>query len=142
LETRVLTCTAELDGSLDGPGVQQVLRRTSERIVLKTGLLTRAVTYGLTSVVPGAAREGEMERLGRGHWAIENGVHYVRDVTMGEDAGQAWVGSTPQALAALRNALLALLRCAGWRNMADALRTYAASVQAALQLLHTIPARL
>lgn len=142
LETRVLTCTAELDGYVEWPGVQQVLRRMSERIVLKSGEVTRAVTYGLTSVRPRAAQPGEMEGLWRGHWGIENKVHYVRDVTMGEDAGQAWVGSTPQALAALRNGLLALLRCAGWRNIADALRTYAASVQAALQLLRTIPARL
>lgn len=51
----------------------------------------------------------------RGHWSIENKVHYVRDVTMGEDASQAHVGNTPQAMAALRNALIGLVRRAGWQ---------------------------
>ncbi len=73
---------------------------------------------------------------------VENQVHYVRDVTMGEDAGQASRGSTAQALAAVRNALLGLLRHARWTNIADALRTYAASLDAALQLIGATPARL
>ena len=78
----------------------------------------------------------------RGHWGIENKVHYVRDVTMGEDAGQASRGSTAQALAAVRNALLGLLRHARWTNIADALRTDAVSLDAALQLIGATPARL
>jgi predicted transposase YbfD/YdcC len=142
LETRQLSCTADLEDYLTWPGVQQVLRRTCERIVLQTGVVTRAVTYGLTSLPPRAASAAQLEALWRGHWRIENQVHYVRDVTFGEDQGQAAVGSTPQALAALRNALLVLLRRAGWTNIADALRVYSASVRAALQLLGVLPARL
>jgi hypothetical protein len=83
-----------------------------------------------------------LEGVWRGHWTIENRVHYVHDVTMGEDAGQAHTGSTPQALAAVRNALLALLRSRGWTNIADALRHYAASLDAALELIGVRPARL
>lgn len=142
LETRQLSCTADLEGYLDWPGVQQVLRRTTERIILKTGVVTRAVTYGLTSVLPGASHAAALEALWRGHWRIENQVHYVRDVTFGEDQGQAAAGSTPQALAAVRNALLLLIRRAGWTNIADALRVYSASVRAALDLLGALPARL
>jgi hypothetical protein len=58
---------------------------------------------------------------------------------MGEDAGQASRGSTPQALAALRNGLLTLLRWRGWTNIADALRTYAASLAEALKLIGVLP---
>ena len=61
---------------------------------------------------------------------------------MGEDAGQTYRGSTPQALAAVRNAILPLLRCTGWTNIADALRTYAASLVDALKLIGALPARL
>lgn len=139
LETRYLTCTADLDDYLTWPGVQQVLRRMCERIVLKTGGVTRAVTDGLTSLPDGGASAAHLEGLWRGHWTIENRVHYVRDVTFGEDQGQAYCGHTPQALAALRNGLLALLRRAGWRNVADALRTYGASIVAALNLLGALP---
>lgn len=46
---------------------------------------------------------------------------------MREDAGQAWTGHTPGALAALRNAVLNLLRGQGVRAIADALAEYAAT---------------
>lgn len=80
-------------------------------------------------------------RLGNGHWTIENRVHYVRDVTLGEDAHQMHTGHAPQALAAIRNVLLNLLRAAGWRNMAAALRHYSYSLPAALQFIGVSPAR-
>jgi hypothetical protein len=64
----------------------------------------------------------------------------VRDVTHGEDAGQAWAGSTPQALAALRNALLRLLWVTGWTTVAGPapLRAYP---RRALAFLGAHPAR-
>ncbi len=43
---------------------------------------------------------------------------------MGEDAGQVRVGHAPQALAAVRNGLLTLLRSSGVSNIADAIRPY------------------
>ncbi len=62
-------------------------------------------------------------------------MHYVRDVTMGEDAGQIRVGQAPHALAALRNGILSLLRSQGVTRIADALRHHGASVQQALALI-------
>lgn len=44
-------------------------------------------------------------------------------------------GQAPQALAALRNAVISLLRRAGWKNIAAGLRHYSASVQDALQFM-------
>ncbi len=44
------------------------------------------------------------------HWGIENRLHYVRDVTLGEDACRVRSGSAPQALACLRNATMHLLK--------------------------------
>lgn len=79
------------------------------------------VRYAITSLPPdvGAVR---LLDLVRGHWGIENRLHYVRDVTMGEDASQIRTGSAPQVMAALRNVVLALLRTAGFQNIAAALR--------------------
>ena len=135
LETRHLTCTADLDDYLTWPGVQHVLRRECERIELKTGKVSTAVTYGVTSVAPGTATPLELEGWWRGHWTIENRVHYVRDVTMGEDGHQMHTGQAPQALAALRNTLLTLLRGAGWTNIAAALRHVANVPTEALQFI-------
>ena len=61
-------------------------------------------------------------------------VHYVWDVTLGEGAGQAWTGATPQALAAFRNGILALLRTLGWSSITDALGHYGAHAHQALHL--------
>ena len=135
LETRHLTCTDDLDDFLAWPGVQQVLRRECERVILKTGEVTRAVTYAITSLAADAVSVEEVAALWRGHWAIENRRHYVRDVTLGEDACQMHVGAAPQALAALRNALISLLRNAGWKNIAAGLRHFSTSIHDALQFI-------
>ena len=98
LETRQLTCTDDLDDYLHWPGVQQVLRRACERVVLKTGEVTHAISYAVTSLPACAATVDELAALWRGHWSIENRRHYVRDVTLGEDACQMHTGQAPQAL--------------------------------------------
>ncbi len=61
---------------------------------------------------------------------------------MGEDAGQAYTGSTPQALAALRSCIISVLRNSGWKSIADALRHYSAHPDRALALIGAIPSRL
>jgi hypothetical protein len=99
LETRTLICGAAHIEDVDWPGVAQVIRRECERIELKSGKLTREVSYGLTSLAPSRAGAAAVEALWRGHWTIENGLHYVRDVSFGEDRGYAAAGSTAHCLA-------------------------------------------
>jgi len=111
------------------------MRRTCERAVIKTGKHSVEVSYGLTNLSSDAAPAAQLEALWRGHWTIENRKHYVTDVTLGEDQGQAHCGSTPQALARLRNALIDLMRQHGWMNLADALRHYGASIPRVLALI-------
>lgn len=135
LETRTLERSAALNDYLDWPEVGQVLRRTTRVVDLKTGSVRQEVNYGLTSLPTARTTPALLEQLWRGHWTIENRVHYVRDVTFGEDAGRSWTGNTPHAFAILHNVLLALLRQQGWRNIADALRHYGAYAQRALTLL-------
>lgn len=142
LERRRLERSAALTGYLAWPDAQQVLRRTCRRVIAATGEVAEATTYGVTSLPPAAASATRVEALWRGHWAIENKVHYVRDATFGEDACQVRTGHAPQALAALRNGVLNLLRALGWPLIADALRHYGAYAHRALALLSTRPARL
>lgn len=108
------------------PGAEggQVLQieRAMERIVGgKVVQRSVEVRYAITSL-PSTVKALRLMELVRGHWGIENRLHYVRDVTMGEDASQIRTGSAPQVMAALRNVVLALLRTAGFQNMAAALR--------------------
>ncbi len=139
LETRTLESSPTLSDYLDWPGVGPGMRRRCERVILKTGQVSTETTYGITSLRPTEAGAAELEALWRGHWAIENRTHYVRDGTMGEDACQIHTGKAPRALAALRNGILGLLRWKGWSNIADGLRYYGASVPRALELIGAAP---
>ena len=91
--------------------------------------------YGISSLPRAEADAGRLLELLRGHWQIENGLHYVRDVTLGEDACQVRCDRAPATLAACRNAALNLLRHAGVTNVAAALRRHAMYPAQALALL-------
>jgi predicted transposase YbfD/YdcC len=143
LEIRTLECSVLADYLSDRwPDVQQVVQRTCVRQIIKTGKVTTSVHYGITSLAVTSAGAVELEQLWRGHWTIENRLHYVGDVTMGEDAGEAYRPNTPHVLAALRNSIINLLRRQGWTNMADAFGHYAASLARTLELIGARPARL
>jgi predicted transposase YbfD/YdcC len=136
VETRRLWASTALAGYSDWPGLRQACKL--ERTVVHKGTVTTEVRYAITSLGPkvGPAR---LLSIWRGHWAIENRLHYVRDVTLGEDASQVRSGSAPQVLAALRNATIALLRNAGATNVAAAVRAAGWQAGAALRLLGLSP---
>jgi predicted transposase YbfD/YdcC len=134
-ETRLLESSVTVNDYVDWPGVGQVLRRTYDSVERKTGQTAHEVTYGITSLSRAQALPQHVAWFWRQHWTIENRVHYVRDETFGEDRGQIHSGRAPEVLAAMRNALLTLLRYQGWTNIAAALRSYGSSPQKALQLI-------
>lgn len=139
LEERQLESSTALSGYVDWPGARPVLRRTCTRTILKTGRRTTETTYAITSLPAEEVGAAGLAHLWRGHWTIENRVHYVRDVTMGEDDCQVHVGSAPQVLATLRNAIIQLFRMAAWTNIADAIRYHAASIPHTLALIGAGP---
>jgi len=135
LETRTLTCSAGLGDYLGWPGAKQVAMRCCQRVDTKSGKVTCEITYVVTSLGRQQAGAQRLEGFWRGHWTIENKVHYVRDVTLAEDRCQMHKGNAPRALAALKNALLTALRHCGWTNIAAALRYYGAFACRALAFL-------
>ena len=58
----------------------------------------------------------------RGYWGVENKVHYVRDVTQGEDDSRIRMQQLPQIFAVARNFALNLYRSQDFNNMAQAER--------------------
>lgn len=119
-EVRKLEASAALNEYSDWPYLAQVCR--IEREVTRKGEVKREVAFAVTSLWPNEASPRRLLRLNRGHWAIENGLHYVRDVTFGEDASQVRKGAAPEVMAALRNTAIGLLHLKGATNIAEALR--------------------
>lgn len=71
-------------------------------------------------------------------WQIENGLHWIRDVTYAEDFSQVRAGAGPQVMATLRNLAISLHRLTGATNIAAALRHHARNAARPLQLLKII----
>lgn len=104
------------------PGAAQVFR-----IIRYTGGLDgqrtrKEVVHGITNLTPAQANPAALAGLVRGHWAIENSIHWVRDVTYREDASRVRTGNAPAVLAAIRNTVTTALRLAGAVNIAAARR--------------------
>jgi hypothetical protein len=82
-----------------------------------------AAELGITNLPTHRATPAHIAVAKRGHWGIENREHYIRDVTLGEDACQVRTKNGPRALATLRNLTISLLRLAGYHdNIPDGLR--------------------
>jgi len=92
--------------------------------------------YSLTALKAGPA---DLLNLTRGHWHIENKVHWVRAVTLEEDRAQVRSGRLPHVMATLRNTALGRLRLAGETKLAAAFRRVAALPREALRLIGLNP---
>jgi predicted transposase YbfD/YdcC len=97
----------------------------------------RETVYAVTSLTAEQAQPAELARYIRGHWHVENRLHWVRDVVLGEDASRVRTGGGPRMMAGLRNLSLGLLRLAGHTNIAKALRHNGRKPKRALKLVLT-----
>lgn len=132
IEQRRLRASTELVGYTDWPGLAQTLAMERRVTIRQTGETHEEIAYAVTSLSPAHATPPQLLTLWREHWHIENKLHWVRDVTFGEDHSTVRAGGGPQVLAALRNLAIALLRLAGATNIAAACRRYAAQPALAL----------
>jgi predicted transposase YbfD/YdcC len=119
IEHRVVSLCTTLDNIPDWPGLQTVIRVESQRQFKKGGYprLETEARYYVASFVELA--EAFAQRI-RGYWGVENKVHYVRDVTQGEDASRIRMHQLPQIFAVARNFALNLYRSNEFDNMAQA----------------------
>jgi predicted transposase YbfD/YdcC len=121
IEKRTVSLSQSLEGIPDFPGLKTVIRVESERQVhrakrIKVSTETRYYVASFTDTASAFA-----ERI-RSYWGVENKVHYVRDVTQGEDASRIRTPPLVQIWAIARNLALNLYRDFGFKNMAQAQR--------------------
>ncbi|WP_272948653.1 ISAs1 family transposase, partial [Kribbella albertanoniae] len=114
---------------IDAPAWTGFTRATQVAQLRRTrtvkGKKTIEVVYLITSATHQAAPPATLAAWIRGHWHIENRLHWVRDVTFDEDRSQVRTGHAPRTMASLRNLAITLLRHAGWNNIAAGLRHHA-----------------
>jgi len=135
IETRKIKASSILKGYIKFPYASQVF--IIERITTDlNGKNKRTdVAYGVTSLPPEKADLKRLLDLVRGHWEIENRLHWVRDVTFDEDRSRIRTGTGPRTFATLRNLAISLFRLSGYKNIAQALRLHAWNKECALQMV-------
>jgi predicted transposase YbfD/YdcC len=124
-----------LKGYSDFPYHEQVVRIERITTDLKGNKLRRDVAFGITSLTPDKATPERLLNLNRRHWSIENELHYVRDVTFDEDHSRIRTKTAPRIMGTLRNLAISILRLAHQRNIAKAVRYYAAKPHVTLGLI-------
>ena len=122
---------------LNFPHVAQVF--LIERTVTVNGKTTYQAMLYVTSLTADQADPADLLAYVRQHWGIEV-LHWIRDVTFGEDASQIRTGNTPRVMATLRNVVVSLLRIHDTTNIAAALRYNARKNRRILKLLQLLPA--
>jgi len=135
-ERRSIQVSATPEGLVEFPHVNQIMRIVREVHDARSGELRFSETVlALTSAPKELCTPADLLKASRGHWGIENGLHWVRDATMGEDASKVRSGSAPRALATLRNLVISVLRLAGETNIARGLRSIGRRPEHAFTLL-------
>jgi predicted transposase YbfD/YdcC len=104
------------------PGAVQAFRLRRDTGGLDGVWTRKEIVYGITSLPADLAGPTQLNHYERRHWVVENRLHWVRDVTFGEDGSQLRTGTAPRALAAFRNLAISALRLAGRANIAHARR--------------------
>jgi predicted transposase YbfD/YdcC len=137
LEHRHIICSPDLNAwfAKRWRGIGQVFRLQRTTTLLKTGQVRKQTVYGISNLSVSKAPAMRMLALNRGHWGIENRLHWRRDVTLGEDSCQTRTGAAPGILARLNSAVLSLMDRLGVHNVARQARFFDAHVEAAVQAL-------
>ena len=114
--------------------------KKGKRLARKT-VKSAVAVFVITSLHAREAAPHHIAGYVRGHWTIENKVHWVRDVTFAEDASRVRTGSRPRIMATLRNLAIGLIRQAGYNEIAPVIRKikYDTALLLAILGLHDPP---
>ena len=118
---------------VDWPGISHVAQLTRTRT--EKGEITVEIVYLISILPAGPDAALHLLELSRGHWGIENSLHYVRDVTFAEDRSRIRTGHAPQLLAACRNLAIPLIHRSGSSHIAASRRSFSYHPRRAFDLL-------
>ena len=104
------------------PGARQVFRLRRDTGGLDGVRTHKEIIHGIVSLQADQAGPAHLNQYARGHWTVENRLHWTRDVTFHEDNSQLRTGNAPRNIAAFRNLGINTFRLAGRANIAHARR--------------------
>lgn len=110
-----------------------LIQRT--RTIIKTGKVETETVYGITSLSTIKADPPKLAQYVRGHWSIENSLHYVRDFSFDEDRSQVRTKAGPRVMASLRNLAISLIRLKESNNIFKTLRFISRKPERALSFI-------
>ena len=121
-ERRTLKVTSVAAG-LAFPHAAQAIQIVRRRKL--KGKWSRETCYAVTSLTLTQATYAQLAAIIRGHWGIEDRLHWVRDTDFDEDRSQVRTAAGPRVMAILRNLAITILRLSGAACIAAALRYHA-----------------
>ncbi len=121
IETRIINCLSLQPGQVSFPCAQQIF--SIERLFTDYlgNIKSSEKIVGITSLSQNQAGPDRLLDLNRKHWTIENKIHYVRDVSMNEDASRIRKGNGPRLMATFKNLTMSFFRIAGSNKIAEKL---------------------
>lgn len=135
IERRTIWTSGELAGYVNFPHAKQVFKVHRQVEYLKSGTAREEIVYGISSLSADRADAAQLLEYNRGHWEIENRVHYVRDTSFDEDRSQVRTGEGPRAMASIRNLAMSIFRLLGFHYIPDATRYFALRHEEVFRLL-------
>lgn len=117
------------------PHARLAVQITRRRRPIATSKWHTETVYAVTDLDFGDIRADQLAEVIRGHWAIENRLHWIRDVVFAEDHSQIRTGTGPATMAVLRNLAVSRHRLNGATNIAAACRAVSRHPTRAADLL-------
>jgi predicted transposase YbfD/YdcC len=118
---RTVKCVSVAAG-INFPHAAQAIQITRKSRPLGTRKWSTETVHAVTSLTPSEGQPAQIGAWIRGHWGIENGLHWRRDVLWNEDHSQVRKGQAPRVMASLRNLAITIHRLAGQTNLSKATR--------------------
>lgn len=134
VETRTVKLV-EVDAGIAFPHARLAIQIARRRRSLRTRRWQTETVYAITDLTLHDIGADELADALRGHWAIENRLHWIRDVLFAEDLSQVRTGAGPAVMATLRNLAVSLHRLADATNIAAACRHVSRHPNRVLRLL-------
>ena len=100
-------------------GIKQLVKVERVTYTQKKTLPSIDTSYYISSIKTTAV---QYNKGIRSHWAIENSLHYVKDVTFHEDASRIRTGNAPTNFSIIRNIAINVLRRMNYNSFPQAIR--------------------